>query len=111
MSRKTFICIVACLLCLLPALTYAQSLTRYEYWFDDDFNSRVPGNLSGTSDAVSLSIGTDQLENGVHKFSFRARQSDGKYSAIISSLFLKRPMVQSSQMEYWFDDKFDQREY
>ncbi len=110
MSRKLFISIVACLLCLLPALTLAQSLTRYEYWFDDDFAGRVSGNLSGASDAVSLSIGTDQLENGVHKFSFRARQSDGKYSAITSSLFLKRPMVQSSQMEYWFDDKFDQRD-
>ena len=107
MSRKTFISIVACLLCLLPALTYAQSLTRYEYWFDDDFAGRVSGNLSGASDAVSLSIGTDQLENGVHKFSFRARQSDGKYSAITSSLFLKLSAGTATQLEYWIDGDYE----
>ncbi len=107
MSRKSFISIVASLLCLLPALTYAQSLTRYEYWFDDDFAGRVLGNLSGASDAVSLSIGTDQLENGIHKFSFRARQSDGKYSAITSSLFLKLSGGKASQLEYWVDGDYE----
>ena len=110
MSRKTFYYLFACLLFLLPALTQAQSLTRYEYWFDDDFSGRKTGSLSGTDKVVSLSLGTEALDNGIHKFSFRARQSDGKYSAITSSLFLKRPAAQSSMMEYWFDDNFDQRE-
>ena len=110
MSRKTFYYLFACLLFLLPALTQAQSLTRYEYWFDDDFSGRKTGSLSGTDKVVSLSLGTEGLDNGIHKFSFRARQSDGKYSAITSSLFLKRPAAQSSMMEYWFDDNFDQRE-
>ncbi|MBO7118790.1 MAG: hypothetical protein J6W03_00535 [Bacteroidaceae bacterium] len=111
MSRKTFINIIACLLCLLPALSFAQSLTTYEYWFDDSFSSRQSGSLSGTNTVVRLSVGTDQLDNGVHKFSFRARQSDGKYSAVTSSLFLKRSAAQSSQMEYWFDDNFDGRDF
>ena len=90
MSRNKFINLIACLLCLLPTLTYSQSLTTYEYWFDDSIGSRQSGSLSGTNTVVKLSVGTDQLDNGVHKFSFRAKQSDGKYSAVTSSLFLKR---------------------
>jgi len=110
MSRKTIISIFACLLSLIPILTQAQTLTKYEYWFDDNFKDRVPGSLSGSDDAVRVSIGTDHLDNGVHKFSFRARQSDGYYSAITSSLFLKRTAATSSQMEYWFDDNIGLKE-
>lgn len=110
MSRKTFISIFACLLSLLPILTHAQTLTKYEYWFDDNFIGRKSGSLSGTNKLVNTIISTNGLDNGVHKFSFRAKQSDGYYSAVTSSLFLKRTAAQSSQMEYWFDDNFDQRE-
>lgn len=110
MSRKIFYSLFTCLLCLLPVLIQAQSLTRYEYWFDDNFSGRVSKSISGTDALVKLSIDTDQLDNGIHKFSFRAKQSDDMYSAITSSLFLKRPAAQNSVMEYWFDDKFDQRE-
>lgn len=110
MSRKTYISILACLLSLLPILTHAQSLTKYEYWFDDNYSGRKSGNLSGTNKLVNTSIVTDGLDNGVHKFSFRAKQSDGYYSAVTSSLFLKRTAATSSQMEYWFDNNFDQRE-
>jgi len=35
MSRIIYTNIIACLLCCLPVLSFAQSLTRYEYWFDD----------------------------------------------------------------------------
>ena len=110
MNRKTILSLFVCLLCLLPCLTWAQSLTGYEYWFDDDFSGKVSGSLSGTDAVFKSDISTDQLDNGVHKFSFRTKQSDGKYSAITSSLFLKRPAAQSSVMEFWFDDNFEQRE-
>ena len=110
MSRKIIISFVACLLCLLPGLSQAQSLFLYEYWFDDDFGSRVVKSMSGNDTEVSINANTALLDNGVHKFSFRAMRSDGKYSAITSSLFLKRTAAQSSQMEYWFDDNFDQRD-
>ena len=110
MSRRTFICIVCCLLCLFPALSQAQTLTRYEYWFDDNFGGLTSGSLNGSEAVLNTDIETDLLGYGVHKFSFRAKRSDGKYSAVTSSLFLKRPMAQSCQMEYWFDDNIDQRD-
>ena len=110
MSRKSLYICVTCLLYLLPALSFAQSLTLYEYWFDDDFDNRISSSLSGANAVVNTSIDVNQLDNGIHKFSFRAKQSDGKFSAVSSSLFLKRPAAQGSQVEYWFDDNFDQRD-
>ena len=101
---------LACLLCLLPTLTHAQTLSKYEYWFDDNFSGRHSVSLSGTDVVVNKSLSTEGLDCGAHKFSFRVRQSDGKYSAITSSMFLKRPAAKSSVMEYWFDDNFDQRD-
>ena len=105
MSRKTIYSLIACLLCLQPTLTQAQSLTQYEYWFDDDFSGRVIESMSGTDEALNLSISTDQLDNGVHKFSFRAKQSgiDYPYTPITSSLFIKFSTVQGSTLEYWLD--------
>lgn len=102
--------LLACLLALFPVMTLAQTLTRYEYWFDDDFASRQSSSLSGSYKVLRLSIDTYFMPLGVHKFSFRVRQSDGHYSAISSSLFLKRMTAESTALEYWFDDNFDQRE-
>lgn len=110
MSRKTINCIIACLLFLMPTLLCAQSLTTYEYWFDNGFNSRKTGSLSGSDAVVNIGIETGHLTNGVHRFSFRAKQSNGKYSAISSSLFLKRTVPQNSTLEYWVDGNIDQRE-
>ena len=110
MSRKTINCIIACLLFLMPTLLCAQSLTTYEYWFDNDFNSRKTGSLSGSDAVVDIGIETGHLTNGIHRFSFRAKQSNGKYSAISSSLFLKRTVPQNSMLEYWVDGNIDQRE-
>lgn len=102
--------LLACLLALFPVMTLAQTLTRYEYWFDDDFDNRQSSSLSGSYKVLRLSIDTYFMPLGVHKFSFRVRQSDGHYSAISSSLFLKRMTAESTALEYWFDDNFDQRE-
>lgn len=110
MSRKTIYSVIACLLFLLPTLSSAQSLTKYEYWFDNSFSSRTSGSLSGTDKVVKLGIATEHLDNGIHRFNFRAKQSDGKYSAISSSLFLKRTASQNSKLEYWIDGNIDQRE-
>lgn len=106
MSRNIFIKLVVCLLCQLPALSFAQSLSLYEYWFDDNFSGRQSGSLSGTNTVLSLSVDTEQLDDGVHKISFRARQSDGNYSAVTSSLFLKLSAGKATQLEYWVDGDY-----
>lgn len=91
------------LLALLPSLVPAQSLTSYEYWFDDDVAGRQQGSLSGTIDIVNASIDARRLSAGVHTISIRVMQSDGMYSAISSSTFIKMNTVTGSKLEYWID--------
>ena len=88
------------------------SLTRYEYWFDDDFDGRTSGSLSGYTALFDQEVNASMLDNGVHKFSFRVKQSGGEYdySAVTSSLFLKAITGGGTTLEYWFDDKIDQRD-
>lgn len=109
MRRNHISCLWIVLLCLLPILTDAQTLSRYEYWFDDDIGSKQWGSLSGTDDEVNLAIDVTQLDNGIHKFSFRVRQSDGMYSAIRSSIFLKTTPGEATRLEYWIDGDISTR--
>lgn len=96
--------LLACLLALFPALMLSQTLTSYEYWFDDDFDNRHSGPLGSTDDLIVSSIDTKLLPDGVHTFNFRARQSDGQYSSITSSCFYKMTIEDGSLLEYWIDD-------
>lgn len=109
MSRKAIHIILPCLLCMLPVLLCAQSLTRLEYWFDDDFADRRSISLSGSDATVEKSLSTDGLDNGVHKICFRSLRSDGKYTAISSSLFFKQYSDSGETFEYWLDDDYEGR--
>lgn len=95
------------MLCLLPATIGAQSLSRYEYWFDDDYASRQSGTLSGSDNVINKAIPTTGLDYGVHRFNLRVRRSDNMYSAVTSQLFLKLDRGTSNTVEYWFDDNID----
>ena len=110
MRRMIIQGLLASLLALLPGGLVAQTLTGYEFWFDDDFAGRKTFTTSGSYREIRLSADTYFIPVGVHKISFRVRQSDGYYSAISSSLFLKRVSAEATTLEYWFDDNFDQRE-
>lgn len=110
MRRMIIQGLLACLLALFPGGLVAQTLTGYEFWFDDDFAGRKTFTTSGSYREIRLSADTYFMPVGVHKISFRVRQSDGYYSAISSSLFLKRVSAEATTLEYWFDDNFDQRE-
>lgn len=96
--------LISCLLALFPTWTIAQTLTSYEYWFDDNFTERQTGSLSGTTDVINANVDTRLLSVGVHKISLRAKQSDGFYSAITSSMFMKLISEAGSRLEYWIDD-------
>ena len=109
MSRKATNTILACLLCLLPTLSIAQTLQRIEYWFDDNLASRKTISLSGTEDGITQSLSTDGLDNGLHKFSFRIRRTDNVYSAISTSLFFKQNDNVGEVLEYWLDDDYEHR--
>ena len=103
MSRKYLYGLLLGLLFLLPPTSFAQSLSRYEYWFDDDFAGRRIASLSGKEKDLTVTIDTYFLETGLHRLNLRVKQSDGKYSAITTSSFLKVVMGEAKWLEYWFD--------
>ena len=105
MSRKTFIYIFACLLCLLHNQAMAQTL---EYWFDDQFDSRNTTTIA-TSDAeqeLSLDLrNSTKFPFGFHKLNMRIIIG-GKPSAVYSSPVLKLSAGKATQLEYWIDDDY-----
>lgn len=93
-------------LLLLATFARAQS-GQLEYWFDDYSNVRT-ASLSGTTSKIGLN--TDGLSQGFHRLCMRVKQSGNKYSPIYTSTFLKFPSAESSELEYWLDDDYENRQ-
>lgn len=86
-----------------------EDLVGYEYWFDDDFDSRKPVSMNSSSEVVRAAIETDHLDDGVHRFNFRLRRSDNKFSAVSSTPFLKLTKEKKGHFDYWIDDDIENR--
>ena len=84
-----------------------EALVAYEYWFDDDFDDRRIVSMSSNNAFIRASINTEDLSNGVHRFNFRLRRSDGWYSAINSSVFLNLKGETKDRLDYWLDEDYD----
>ena len=61
------------------------ALTGYEYWMDNDVNSRVRVQSSSGTQAFNFDI--SQYSQGIHFFNFRAYNSDGNMGAAKRVLF------------------------
>ncbi len=96
----------------LPIL-FAQNITGYEYWIDDDFSNKVFTSVTPTSSLlINENIDFSTEEDGLHIFNIRFIDENNKWSSPLSYFFYK-PVVQASgantitSYEYWFDDDFD----
>ena len=94
---------------LLTAAEAGAQLVQYEYWFDRGFARRQTVSLSGSTATIRTAIDTQQLDDGVHTLHLRVKQSDGAYSPVTSSTFLKFKAQEGTVLEYWFDDNVDSR--
>ena len=103
MRRTRLYQILICLLCLFPVWSQAQSLTQYEYWFDDNFSARKSAGLSGYEADIDVAIDASRLGNGLHKLCLRVQQSDGMYSPVTTHYFFKAQVSNGGKLEYWFD--------
>lgn len=96
-----------------PAFTDAEDdsgpkkLTRFEYWFDEDFDTRRTATLTKSESVVRGDINTDDLNDGMHRLNYRVRRDDGSYSSISSTPFLKLTKEQQGHLDYWIDDDVD----
>lgn len=99
---------IVCLLLLLMILRglHAQSISKYEYWTDDDYASRSEVTSSGGE--VSLTVSTAALGSGIHYLNFRAQRDDGIWGDYCRYVFYIPEMTTSTtgmlSLEYWLDD-------
>jgi len=100
---------------LPPVPAIDNSIVSYEYWIDNNYAARINQPVTPSS-AYSFISGIDynSLSYGVHTFNIRFRQTDGKWSSLLSQLFSKPPPVTTSpgsitRYEYWFNDGFSGR--
>ena len=85
----------------------ASTVTKYEYWLDNDFGSRT--STTATTVASPLSVDVSQLRPGVHFFNFRSYDSNGNWSGIVRYLFFINRLELSNdsklaQVEFWIDE-------
>ncbi len=84
----------------------AQTLSELEYWFDRDIDGLQSVGIGGQEESVETDISTAGLTVGLHWLNIRVKDSDGIYSGVSSSPFLKFEQVNSAAVEYWIDDDY-----
>ncbi len=107
--------IIFILFCTLAySLVHAQNkINSYEYWFDNDFLSKVTTNVTPVANYNLVStIPTIGLPSGLHVFNVRFKDDSSKFSQVSSSFFLKQYQgggpVQNNitNYEYWIDNDY-----
>ncbi|MBQ3629903.1 MAG: C10 family peptidase [Prevotella sp.] len=86
-----------------------MKLTRFEYWFDDNFKDIRTATLTKSESVVRGNIATDNLEDGFHLLHFRVKRNAGDYqfSSVNTTPFLKLTKEQEGHLDYWIDDNRD----
>jgi pimeloyl-ACP methyl ester carboxylesterase len=89
-----------------------NNIVAYEYWFDNDYASKVyTGIEPQLVSMLSATIPTTGLNNGLHQFHIRHKDEKGQWSAVITEVFHKLPVMpagsrQMAEYEYWFDNDY-----
>ena len=92
------------LLLLLPCFLGIRAQSAgLEYWFDKYSSPKVIA-MPGGAGTLKSNIDVSKLTQGFHTIYMRAKASDGTYSPITSSSFIKFAISGNSKLEYWFDN-------
>ncbi len=87
---------------LLHQLSAQKALSNYQYWFDQNYAAAQYG--IQTNDEFIANIPANGLSFGLHSFHYRAKDSTGKWSAVVSQEFYKPCKL--TTYEYWFDGNY-----
>ena len=86
----------------------ATEIASYEYWLDNDYDSRAT--VVGSMNAP-LTVDLDGLPTGIHYFNFRAKNETGEWGGLYRYLFYISHSDQTkesvAQLEYWIDEDTD----
>lgn len=93
-----------------------NTITAYEYWFDNDYPSKIFTSITPTQEAsLNTTIPTDNFENGLHRYNIRFRDNLKRWSSVSSQYFQKLPAQPEGErvitaFEYWFDNDYTIKE-
>lgn len=83
-----------------------SKLVEIEYWFDQDFNSKIQETISAVSiQYINSILDANALTAGKHTINYRFKNSNGKWSSLVTQHFMKSPN-RIDAYEYWFDDNY-----
>ncbi len=92
-----------------PTYGDTNNIVNYEYWFDNNYNSKVIQAVSPQQIYSMINnIPADSLNNGLHSFHIRYKDTRGQWSSIVSQFFNKSgisivPYNTITAYRYWFD--------
>ncbi|MBO7466572.1 MAG: hypothetical protein J6T94_02650 [Bacteroidaceae bacterium] len=93
---------------LLLCTMGARAQAGLEYWFDSYSNPKlVP--MPMAAGTIKTGLNCTDLTDGFHTLYIRAKASDGYYSPVSASTFIKFTASSDSKLEYWFDNDVDKR--
>ena len=100
-------------LLLMVQLAAAQTVSRYEYWVDNDYAGRHTGYGTKAEETINFQLDVNGLTDGVHSLYFRAANSAGQISGFKNWLFYKPSASESdaniAAYEYWVDNDYANR--
>jgi PKD repeat protein len=84
-------------------------ITEYEYWFDNNYLSKVHISISPTDTCnLKTAINCGQVNVGLHAFNIRFKDNLGQWSSTYSQYFQKMELPKTDNVlvygEYWIND-------
>ncbi|MBK7853095.1 MAG: hypothetical protein IPJ66_18745 [Bacteroidetes bacterium] len=87
-----------------------SNISKYEYWFDNDYTSAVITSVSPTRDYyLSGDLAAANLNQGLHSFYIRFGDQGGIWSSVLGKFIYKTGnsasgLYQMSNYRYWVDN-------
>ena len=82
-------------------------MVTYEYWIDDEFDSRKSAEVPADG-VVNLDIDITDRGVGMHTFNYRTIDKAGYPSAVVYKSFFVKKIVEDANLiaiDYWFNDE------
>ena len=97
------------------SLSAQNTISQYEYWFDNNYTSVQSGSTPSTQSYLfAQSINSSSLSTGFHSAHIHFKDGNNLWSVVLSQSFYKAPQGLGNgnvivQYEYWFDNDYTNR--